>query len=462
MIPDRGRRESVRHGVLADAEGVPRSVCASGLYPCWGPRQIVQGPYNRPRCKPLRQDCIRRLTTPNARDGARPRCMSFEPLHGPSERRRPFACPESRAEPSSQPTHLLGPISDPSDPSDPSDLSRPTARAHATGSRAMQPNSDDLAIVGDRSAIARRFGRCTGPDNCAIVGDRSARRDGHALQALARWAPESAQVSAFAPRKHENRILPRSERRPCPPSIALAPTGRGSGEGDGNHRRRTPLEENRTTKIVRNEESNLSSCLRAIDGLFDEIIIVDTGSTDRTVEIARSFGARISDFPWVDDFAAARNAAVARATCDYAFWLDADDVIDPSEREKLEALLRSLCSRPMLGAGLMTPPLELTAGLPPPGKLPTWGRPSVPPVPRSGDLATTQKLLRLSDRLFRWWHRLEARGESVRRADAHGGGHLPPAGAERPGLPEIQFRGGSEWPSDPSLLPETQPQVRVA
>jgi glycosyltransferase involved in cell wall biosynthesis len=52
--------------------------------------------------------------------------------------------------------------------------------------------------------------------------------------------------------------------------------------------------------IVRNEESNLSSHLRSIDGLFDEIIIVDTGSTDHTVEIARSFGTRVFDFPWAD------------------------------------------------------------------------------------------------------------------------------------------------------------------
>jgi glycosyltransferase involved in cell wall biosynthesis len=96
------------------------------------------------------------------------------------------------------------------------------------------------------------------------------------------------------------------------------------------------------TMIVRNEVSNLSACLRSAEGLFDEIIIVDTGSTDRTVEIARSFGARVFDFPWVDDFAAARNAALARATGDYAFWLDADDVIDAPERQKLEAHLHSL------------------------------------------------------------------------------------------------------------------------
>ena len=74
-------------------------------------------------------------------------------------------------------------------------------------------------------------------------------------------------------------------------------------------------------------------------GIFDEIIVVDTGSTDRTREIAREFGARVVDFAWIDDFAAARNVALSHATGDYAFWLDADDVLDPSEREKLRTLL---------------------------------------------------------------------------------------------------------------------------
>jgi len=96
------------------------------------------------------------------------------------------------------------------------------------------------------------------------------------------------------------------------------------------------------TMIVRDEENNLPHCLESVAGLFDEIVVVDTGSTDRTVEIARSFGARVFDFVWVDDFSAARNAALARATGDYAFWLDADDVVDPPERAKLEALLDRL------------------------------------------------------------------------------------------------------------------------
>jgi glycosyltransferase involved in cell wall biosynthesis len=99
------------------------------------------------------------------------------------------------------------------------------------------------------------------------------------------------------------------------------------------------------TMIVKNEESNLPSCLTSVDGLFDEIVIVDTGSTDRTIEIARSFGARVFDFPWVDDFAAARNAALARATGDFALWLDADDVVEPAEAGKVRSLLADLGNR---------------------------------------------------------------------------------------------------------------------
>ena len=94
--------------------------------------------------------------------------------------------------------------------------------------------------------------------------------------------------------------------------------------------------------IVRYEEVNSFKCLLSVAGLFDEIVVVDTGSKDRTREIAEEFGARVFDFVWVDDFAAARNAALARATGDYAFWLDADDVVDPPEREKLRELLEGL------------------------------------------------------------------------------------------------------------------------
>lgn len=80
--------------------------------------------------------------------------------------------------------------------------------------------------------------------------------------------------------------------------------------------------------IVKNEQESLGHCLASVQGLVDEILVLDTGSTDRTVEIARSFGARVEVFTWVDDFSAARNAALARCTGDWVLVLDADEAID--------------------------------------------------------------------------------------------------------------------------------------
>jgi glycosyltransferase involved in cell wall biosynthesis len=92
--------------------------------------------------------------------------------------------------------------------------------------------------------------------------------------------------------------------------------------------------------IVKDEEKNLGACLESVRGIFDEIIVVDTGSKDRTIEIARSFGALVFEFAWVDDFAAARNEALAHATGDYVFWLDADDVVEGSSSAAWQAQRR--------------------------------------------------------------------------------------------------------------------------
>ncbi|HZZ78870.1 MAG TPA: glycosyltransferase [Gemmataceae bacterium] len=96
------------------------------------------------------------------------------------------------------------------------------------------------------------------------------------------------------------------------------------------------------TMIVRNEERNLPRCLGSVRGLCDELILVDTGSTDRTKEIAASFGAKIVDFAWIDDFSAARNVALDHATGHYVLWLDADDVLEPADNRKLTDLLQTL------------------------------------------------------------------------------------------------------------------------
>jgi glycosyltransferase involved in cell wall biosynthesis len=99
------------------------------------------------------------------------------------------------------------------------------------------------------------------------------------------------------------------------------------------------------TMIVKDEERNLRDCLAGLAPLFHEIVVVDTGSADGTKALAAELGARVFDFPWVDDFAAARNAALDRATGDYAFWLDADDRLDAENREKLARLFATLGGR---------------------------------------------------------------------------------------------------------------------
>ncbi len=90
--------------------------------------------------------------------------------------------------------------------------------------------------------------------------------------------------------------------------------------------------------IVRNEEAVLERCLQCIQDVVDEIVIVDTGSTDKTKEIARVFTPMLFDFQWVDDFSKARNFAFSKATKDYILWLDADDVITPESAQLLKAL----------------------------------------------------------------------------------------------------------------------------
>jgi len=80
--------------------------------------------------------------------------------------------------------------------------------------------------------------------------------------------------------------------------------------------------------IVKNEEKFLGRCLESVKKLVDEIAVVDTGSTDNTVEIARSFGAKIYSFAWTDDFAEARNYSLSVCSCDWVLILDADETID--------------------------------------------------------------------------------------------------------------------------------------
>jgi glycosyltransferase involved in cell wall biosynthesis len=90
--------------------------------------------------------------------------------------------------------------------------------------------------------------------------------------------------------------------------------------------------------IVKDEEEMLPRSLAAVNDAVDEIIVVDTGSTDRTVEIAESFGARVLHHEWTGDFAAARNISFDAATSDWILYLDADEVLIKEDGERLRAL----------------------------------------------------------------------------------------------------------------------------
>ena len=94
--------------------------------------------------------------------------------------------------------------------------------------------------------------------------------------------------------------------------------------------------------IVRDEEEVLGRCLKSVKTFADEIIVVDTGSTDRTKEIAKEFTDEVFDFEWVNDFSAARNYSFSKASMEYVMWLDADDVVPEMSSQKINQLKLTL------------------------------------------------------------------------------------------------------------------------
>ena len=92
--------------------------------------------------------------------------------------------------------------------------------------------------------------------------------------------------------------------------------------------------------IVKNEELNLSRCLMSVKPVADEIIVVDTGSNDKTKAIASALGAKVFDFPWTNDFSEARNYSLSKASGDWILVLDADEMISPLDHASLKSLVQ--------------------------------------------------------------------------------------------------------------------------
>jgi glycosyltransferase involved in cell wall biosynthesis len=91
--------------------------------------------------------------------------------------------------------------------------------------------------------------------------------------------------------------------------------------------------------IVKNEENDLSRCLESVNGLVDEIIVVDTGSSDRTIAIAQQYGAKVISINWPGDFAEARNISVKNVSCEWILVLDADEYFDKQSVQEFKRVL---------------------------------------------------------------------------------------------------------------------------
>lgn len=93
--------------------------------------------------------------------------------------------------------------------------------------------------------------------------------------------------------------------------------------------------------IVKDEEDCISDCLKSVRDIVDELIIVDTGSTDRSIDICKSFGCRVVRYTWDNHFAKARNFGLSKATGDWIMWLDADEILDNTNLGLLKEALKT-------------------------------------------------------------------------------------------------------------------------
>tara|TARA_Y100001935_G_scaffold254158_1_gene262302 strand:- start:1092 stop:2513 length:1422 start_codon:yes stop_codon:yes gene_type:complete len=93
--------------------------------------------------------------------------------------------------------------------------------------------------------------------------------------------------------------------------------------------------------IVKNEERSLSRCIKSVKSLVDQIIIVDTGSTDNTINIAKNLGAEVFNFKWCDDFSAARNESIKYAKYQWVLILDADEIIDEYSTSEIKKIIKN-------------------------------------------------------------------------------------------------------------------------
>ena len=97
--------------------------------------------------------------------------------------------------------------------------------------------------------------------------------------------------------------------------------------------------------IAKNEEKNIARCINSYKSIVDEIVVIDTGSTDRTIEIAQDLGAVVYNYRWNNDFAAAKNYALSKVNGDWAIVLDADEYFEQAQVGMLRSYLQKLLKK---------------------------------------------------------------------------------------------------------------------
>jgi tetratricopeptide (TPR) repeat protein/glycosyltransferase involved in cell wall biosynthesis len=180
------------------------------------------------------------------------------------------------------------------------------------------------------------------PDNADIA--RTLERTRHAVIAEARKLRKRLSARGIRGAKHDsefrelmdltNRAESLLQARQAAPAVISEPVV----DADISPAIR-PLPRLSVVMIVKDESKFLKGCLESVAGIADEIVVVDTGSTDGTQEIAAGFGAKVVHHAWTDDFSAARNVSLDHATGDWALWIDADERLAEGNADLLKYLI---------------------------------------------------------------------------------------------------------------------------
>ncbi len=190
-----------------------------------------------------------------------------------------------------------------------------------------------------RDAFVHHYGGRTfvgsGVDFAAVMRDNE-------RKFRAKWAEEekraeAAEIAALS----QDPAKPKRKPSESPYTVVMAPGG-----GLLLQRKKVRLS---LCMIVRDSAKTLPACLESIRPWVDEMVIVDTGSKDDTIDVIKRFGGRLFHFPWCDDFSAARNVSLKHAKGEWLFWMDSDDTITPECARKLRELAYGETDRSILG-----------------------------------------------------------------------------------------------------------------